>query len=300
MNPVVCIAGPTASGKSAWAVKLAKSVDGEIINADAMQVYADLRVISARPDEAEMDGVPHHLFGHIDGSVRYSTGMWLRDAEPVILDVLARGKVPIVTGGTGLYFKALTQGLAAVPAVDIGPATHILRSQGINALRDIATALDPIATARVLGDDPQRLIRIVSVAQQSGKPLSEWQAITRPVVPNGFWHGAVILPDRQSLYARINARFDMMVDAGGLDEVRALMQRHLSEDLPVMKAIGVQQFKDCLDEPDGLSSAIEIAKRDTRRFAKRQFTWFRGQAKNWSIIEKYVSKSAFEAKFSNL
>ncbi|WP_371398340.1 tRNA (adenosine(37)-N6)-dimethylallyltransferase MiaA [Fretibacter rubidus] len=299
MKPVVCIAGPTASGKSAWAVQIAKSVNGEIINADAMQVYSDLRVISARPDVQEMEDVPHHLFGHVDGAIRYSTGMWLRDAVPVILDIMARGRVPIVTGGTGLYFKALTQGLAAVPDADISDATALLDKDGIKALRATALRLDPIATARVLGDDPQRLIRIVSVARNTAKPLSVWQADTKPIVPRRYWRGAVLLPDRAQLYARINARFDAMVDTGGLDEVRALMLRGLPADLPVMKAIGVQQFKDCLDNADALAASIKIAKRDTRRFAKRQFTWFRGQAADWDTVENVSQRTAFMAKISN-
>ena len=299
MKPVVCIAGPTASGKSAWAVQVAKSVNGEVINADAMQVYRDLRVISARPDDNEMDGVPHHMFGHVDGSVRYSTGMWLREAVPIILDVMARGRVPIVTGGTGLYFKALTQGLAAVPHADTVEATALLESGGITTLRATAERLDPMATARVLGEDPQRLIRIVSVAQHTSKPLSVWQADTKPIVPQGFWFGAVLLPDRAQLYARINARFNDMVDTGGLAEVQALMARQLPPDLPVMKAIGVQQFKDCLDNPDALMPAIEIAKRDTRRFAKRQFTWFRGQAMDWDKMETLSQRDGFLAKITD-
>ncbi|MGB0908505.1 MAG: tRNA (adenosine(37)-N6)-dimethylallyltransferase, partial [Maricaulaceae bacterium] len=122
MNPVICIAGPTASGKSAWACALAKDVGGEIINADAMQVYSDLHIISARPSVAEMEDIPHHLFGHVDGSVRYSAGMWLREVEPLILEILARGNVPILVGGTGLYFRALTQGLAKIPSLSIDGA----------------------------------------------------------------------------------------------------------------------------------------------------------------------------------
>lgn len=301
--PIVCIAGPTASGKSAWAVKLAKNglavgkdgarVYGEVINADAMQVYADLQILSARPDADEMDGVPHHLFGHVDGAVRYSTGKWLDDVVPVILDVMARGRVPILTGGTGLYFKALTQGLANIPDAPTTHATALLEARGIAALRIEAARLDPKATARVMGDDPQRLIRIVSVATQTTKPLSAWQTDTRPIVPRGYWYGAVLAPDRAQLYARINKRFDGMIAQGGLDEVRRLRARGLSPDLPVLKAIGVQQFMQALDNPQSIQDAIDIAKRDTRRFAKRQFTWFRGQAKHWYFVENSSDKDVF-------
>jgi len=193
MKPVILIAGPTASGKSSLAIKLAKRADGEVINADALQVYRDLRVISARPLAEDMQGVPHHLFGHVDGAHRYSTGQWLRAARDVILEVLARGKLPIVVGGTGLYFKALTQGLAEVPPADTASATSYLNSHGIGALRELAEGLDPAAASRVLGDDPQRLIRIVSVAQETNKPLSAWQANTKPAIPKGYWRSCVLL-----------------------------------------------------------------------------------------------------------
>ncbi len=283
MNQVVCIAGPTASGKSALAIELAKSLGGEVINADALQVYADLRVLSARPSANEEAQVPHHLFGHIDSSVRYSVGAWLHDVQPVILDVLARGRVPIVTGGTGLYFKALTEGLAQVPAPnDAGKAQAAqVLSTGIGALRERAEQLDPAAAARVLGDDPQRLLRIVEVALGTDKPLSVWQAQTKPVIPRGYWRGLVLLPDRDALYGRINARFDGMARSGGYDEARAMAARNLDPMLPAMKAIGLRELMaieaGAVSEADGL----EAAKRETRRFAKRQYTWFRGQAPDW-------------------
>ena len=287
INQAVCIAGPTASGKSAFAVKLARQHDGEIINADALQVYSDLRVLSARPSEAEMEGIPHHLFGHVNASVRYNTGAWLRDVVPIIVDVLARGKMPIITGGTGLYFKALTHGLAQIPqpsADGRGQANALLR-QGVNVLRAAAHSLDPVATVRVLGDDPQRLLRIVEVALGTDKPLSAWQANTRPVIPKPYWRGLVLRPNREGLYAKINARFDGMANSGGYDEAKALHARGLDPMLPAMKAIGLRELiaihTGQLSETEGL----ETAKRETRRFAKRQYTWFRGQASDWETAE---------------
>ena len=295
MNPVICIAGPTASGKSAWALSVAKKYKGEIINADAMQVYSDLQIISARPTIADMEDVPHHLFGHIDGSERYSVGKWLEEAVPIILDVLARGKLPILTGGTGLYFKALTEGLASVPKISTEKAAIFLDVNGIKALRVKAEALDPVAASRVLGNDPQRLIRIVSVAEETGQPLSVWQQNTKAVVPKSYWLGAVLTPDRAALYERINARFDIMMANGGIDEVKRLMQRGLAADLPVMRAIGVSQF---VNSEDSIQKAIEYCKRDTRRFAKRQYTWFRGQAKQWCFTENFSAKQRFEEKIT--
>ena len=175
MKPVICIAGPTASGKSAYAMKIARALDGEIINADALQVYADLQILSARPEPAEMGDIPHHFFGHISGDVRYSTGQWLRDVEPLIFDILSRQKTPILVGGTGLYFRALLQGMADIPAIPnevLKQTAKRLEAAGIAALREEAERLDPIAAQRVLGDDPQRLQRIVNVALGTEQPLS--------------------------------------------------------------------------------------------------------------------------------
>ena len=302
MNPVVCIAGPTASGKSAWAVSLAKKYDGEIINADAMQVYKDLRILSARPDKKEMAGVPHHLFGHVDGKCRYSVGKWIRDAEPVILNCLARGKLPILTGGTGLYFRALVQGLAEIP--DPGPTAMAyaqdLLDAGIDRLRKEAETIDPIATGRVLGNDPQRLLRIVSVAKGTERPLSTWQKSTKPIIPKPHWIGAVLMPDRAELYDKINSRYEKMVMNGGLEEARFLISRKIDPGLPVMKAIGVGPLIDHLEGKKSLENAVEEAKRDTRRFAKRQYTWFRGHSKGWISVTSDAHKVEFEEKISQL
>ena len=296
MKAVLFIAGPTASGKSRFAIDLATRLSGEVINADALQVYSDLRVISARPTDDEMEGVPHHMFGHIDGAHRYSTGQWAREATNVILEVLARGKQPIVVGGTGLYFKALTDGLAEIPAVNSKRAQRVLASDGVAALRARAERLDPIATRRVLGNDPQRLSRIVSVAEETGVPLSEWQTNTRPVVPVDYWKSCVLLPPRDVLYDRINQRFDVMLEKGGLAEVKTLVARGLADDLPVMRAIGVKTVAAALRGEHSLETGIELAKRDTRRFAKRQMTWFRGQAPDWPKLTNRADKMAFIGK----
>jgi len=302
VNPVVCIAGPTASGKSAWAVNLAKSVGGEIINADALQVYGDLRLLSARPSQIEMAEVPHHLFGHVEGRVRYSTGKWLDEVVPVIMDVLARGQVPILVGGTGLYFKALTEGLAAIPAPHPGAikaAQKLLDTDGISALRERAKSLDPVATARVLGDDPQRLLRIMNVATGTDKPLSLWQQDTRPIIPGGFWRGAVLLPERQALYERINNRYGDMIEGGGLDEAKAVLAQSYDPNLPMMKAIGLSPLIAYLVGETDFEAALELSKRDTRRFAKRQFTWWRGQSDGWSRIETENDREKFSSRLKN-
>jgi len=297
VKPVLCIAGPTASGKSAWAVSIAKRFEGEVINADAMQVYRDLLILSARPRKDDMQNIPHHMYGHVDGNIRYSTGQWVREVQDVILDVLARDKTPVLVGGTGLYFKALTEGLAEIPQPDpcaIDEANQILETQGIAALRDKAEILDPVASVRILGNDPQRLLRIVSVALGTSAPLSHWHSNTRPFIPKKYWMGAKLLPDRAALYQRINQRFDAMIDQGGLEEVRKLDARALSPMLPVMKAIGVQQMMPALTDARVIGDGLELSKRDTRRFAKRQFTWLRGNMASWYGIENKSDKAAFE------
>ena len=298
----MCIAGPTASGKSEWAVKIAKQIGGEVINTDSMQVYSDLRIISARPTPEDMAEIPHHLFGHVDGAVRYSVGAWVREAVPVIIDVLARGRIPVLTGGTGLYFQALTAGLAETP--DPGEEARAiaegLLGEGIDQLRAEAQRLDPVAASRVLGNDPQRLSRIVAVAKGTGKPLSAWQANTRPVIPPGFWVGAILMPERQNLYDKINSRYEDMIQNGGIAEVQKLANRGISDDLPVMKAIGVKPIENYLEGKISLENAMELAKRDTRRFAKRQYTWFKGRSKEWNYITSDFEKIDFEGKISQL
>ena len=287
MKTVHCIAGPTASGKSTFAVKLAERLGGEIVNADALQVYSHLRVLSARPNEAEMVGIPHHLFGHIHPRTRYSVGHWLREVDGLIIDILARGKTPILVGGTGLYFKALTQGLAQIPPVSdevVRQAQAVLDAQGVEALRVLAETLDPVATARVLGHDPQRLLRIVGVAQGTDKVLSVWQRDTHPLLPRGSWKGTVLLPPRRALYDRINSRFSDMIKNDGLAEAKVLRQLKLATDLPAMKAIGLRELHAYLDGEINLDAAIEQAMRQTRRFAKRQYTWLRGQMQDWEKL----------------
>ncbi len=287
MKQILCIAGPTASGKSAFAVKLAKKHNGEIVNADALQVYDQLRVLSARPSKAEMQNIPHHLFGHIAPDVRYSTGEWIKEVDGLIIEILARGNTPILVGGTGLYFKALTQGLAQIPEPTVSAkkkAQNILGNEGIAALRSKAEQLDPIATKKVLGNDPQRLLRIVSVALGTLRPISEWQQNTKAVLPCGSWHGYVLLPERSTLYAKINARFENMVREGGLDEAKHFLSLGLAPELPAMKAIGLRELIDHLNGVLSYEQAIETAMRNTRRFAKRQHTWLRGQMQGWEIL----------------
>lgn len=292
MPPVICIAGPTASGKSAYAVQIAKNLGGEIINADALQVYGDLQTLSARPDSDDMADIPHHLFGHVSGETLYSTGDWVRDVVPVILDIMGRNRTPILVGGTGMYFRALLEGLADIPTVSQEIASAVDRMP-VKEMRQQADRIDPVAAARVLGDDPQRLARIIGVHRATGRSLSDWQAETRPVIPARFTRRAVLMPDRTALYARINQRFDDMVGSGGLNEARVVHASRYPARAPMHKAIGLSHLLSYLDGECDLENAVETAKRDTRRLAKRQMTWFRNRCADWTVLNNRAQKDIF-------
>lgn len=285
---ILFLAGPTASGKSALSLHAARALDGEIINADSMQVYDGLGVISARPEPHEMAGVPHHLFGVIDPSERCSVGVWAKLAVAAVREITGRGKRVVFVGGTGLYFKALVEGLAPTPEVPQAISDEVAalyERGGMEALRAEADALDPVGAARVEAGDRQRLMRLIAVARAAGRPLSELQAQTRPLIDPRCSVGVVIAPDREALYARIEARFDQMVAHGALEEARALAERRLSPDLPAMKAVGLPPLIAHVQGRLELDEAIDLAKRDTRRYAKRQYTWFSNQHADWARIQ---------------
>ncbi|MEZ5914023.1 MAG: tRNA (adenosine(37)-N6)-dimethylallyltransferase MiaA [Parvularculaceae bacterium] len=279
----ILIAGPTASGKSAAALGLARMTGGEIVNADAVQVYKDLEILSARPGKDDLAVAPHHLFGFVDGATRYSAGEWARAAQKAIAQIHARARAAIIVGGTGLYFRALEAGLAEIPAApaDIrDAAARRYESIGAEKFREEVLSFDP-DMQRLEPADRQRHIRAWEVYMTSGTPLSAFQSA--PAAPIVAQTDARILiePPRESLYAAINARFDDMIAAGALDEARALYARALAPDLPVMKAVGAGELVAHLKGEAGLEDAIELAKRNTRRLAKRQLTWFRHQANDW-------------------
>ncbi|MGZ3343675.1 MAG: tRNA (adenosine(37)-N6)-dimethylallyltransferase MiaA [Caulobacteraceae bacterium] len=285
--PVLLIAGPTASGKSALALRLAERLNGEIVNADALQLYADLRVLSARPTAEEEARAPHHLFGVADGADGWSVGRWLDAALPLLGDLAARGRRAIVVGGTGLYFRALTKGLADIPAVPAAvrqAAAETWERLGEDAFRQALAAHDPAAAARIAAGDRQRLLRAFEVAEATGKALSDWQADTTPPLSAGQWRAVVLEPDRQTLYARCDARFAAMVEAGALEEVRALIARRLDPLAPVMKAVGVRELAAHLAGELTLAEAVALAQQETRRYAKRQLTWFRNQTPEWERL----------------
>jgi tRNA dimethylallyltransferase len=281
----VLIAGPTASGKSALALELAETFGGDIINADSMQVYGDLRIITARPTLAEEARAPHRLYGHIDAAENYSAGRWLRDARAAIDRAEAEGRLPIVVGGTGLYFKLLTAGIADVPPIPPAIRQRLrerVAAEGSAALHAELQRADPAGAARVQPGDYSRIVRALEVLEATGRPLAAWQQTnTPPAIDPAAAARIFIAADRDALRERIDGRFDAMLAAGTLDEVRALASRDLNRSLPAMKAHGVPWLIQHLAGEIGIEEAAAGAKADTRRYAKRQFTWFRNQLPDW-------------------
>ncbi|MBP0109661.1 tRNA (adenosine(37)-N6)-dimethylallyltransferase MiaA [Bradyrhizobium vignae] len=277
----VLIAGPTASGKSALALELALATDGVVINADSMQVYRDLRIITARPTAADEALVPHRLYGHVDAAVNFSAGAWVSDAAKALDGARAQGRLPIFIGGTGLYFKALTAGLSVVPPIPAEVRDDVrarLERNGVEALHAELARRDPPAAGRLNLRDRTRIARALEVIEATGRSLLDWQQEGQPpLLPKDSFRAVFLAPERDELYARIDARFDAMLGAGALREVERLAARHLDPLLPAMKAHGVPALIRHLRGGLSLEEAAGIGRADTRHYAKRQFTWFRHQ-----------------------
>lgn len=274
---VALIAGPTASGKSALATRLAQMTGGVVINADASQVYADIPILSARPTAAEMGDVPHRLFGHIDGAEACSAARWAVEARAEIDAAHGAGKLPVLVGGTGLYIRTLLDGIAPVP--DIDPAIReAVRAMPVTAAYEALTQEDPEAAARLAAADTTRVARALEVVRSTRRPIKSWQAEKI----GGIGHRIsvapmILLPPRDWLIARCDRRFDLMIEAGAIAEVAALLTRNLHPDLPVMRAIGVPEIAQYLKSDTDMDSVAEKGKLATRQYAKRQYTWFSNQ-----------------------
>ncbi len=283
----VLIAGPTASGKSAFAMAIARACRGVIVNADSMQIYREMRVLSARPSVGEEAEIEHRLYGHVSVREQYSVGRWRDEAAVVLEELRARDVPAIVVGGTGLYFKALSEGLSPVPPVDEAVRAHwrgLAAEIGAAALHGELEQRDPAMAATLEPSDAQRILRALEVIESTGRSLADWQAqVGEPLVGEEALK-LVIAPDRAWLHARINARFEAMVAEGGLDEARALAQMQLDPAMPAWKAIGVRPLAEAALGERDLTEAIERAKTDTRRYAKRQETWFRNQMGDWPRV----------------
>jgi len=284
----VLIAGPTASGKSALALALAQKSDGIVINTDSMQVYRDLRIITARPSAEDEARVPHRLYGHRDAAVNCSVGTWLDDAAAVLAEARAQGRLPIFVGGTGLYFKALLRGLSNVPAVPEGVREAVrarLVRDGAETLHAELARRDAVMGARLKPRDRARIARALEVLEATGRSLDDWHAHGLPPLLSAANVTAVFLaPDRAELYGRIDRRFETMLASGALEEVAVLARRGLDPILPAMKAHGVPALIRHLHGDISLAEAATIGATDTRHYAKRQFTWFRHQLPEFTWV----------------
>lgn len=288
----VLILGPTASGKSALAVAIARERGATIVNADSMQVYSILRVLTARPDEAALEAAPHALYGHVHPSISYSTGAWLRDVGE-FLDRHDPRRPLVFVGGTGLYFKALTGGLSAMPEVPEEARRrwrYRLAEEGPERLHRLLRAEDPEAALAIRPGDGQRIIRALEVKEATGRTLSQWQGEAgEALVDAASADKIVVLPPRNIVHARIEARFDRMIDEGAVEEVRELSGLWLDPAMPAMKAIGVEEIGAALDGRVSFTEAITRAKARTRQYAKRQETWLRHQiGDGWRTISSFL------------
>lgn len=281
LRDATLIAGPTASGKSALALEQAQTSGAVIVNADSMQVYSVLSLLTARPGSEELAAAPHRLYGHVHPGQAYSTGKWLREVEALI-DAESLDRRPVIfVGGTGLYFRALTEGLSPMPEIPAAVRARWrirLEAEGAEALHRLLTATDPTAATRIRPSDGQRIVRALEVAEASGMPISRWQAQpTKPLVDRTAARKIVLEPDRGVLSRRIEERLDRMLARGALDEVKSLLHLNLPPSMPAMKAIGVRELADVLAGRASIGEAAERIKAATRQYAKRQTTWFRHQ-----------------------
>jgi len=290
----VLIAGPTASGKSALALELARATGGVIVNADSMQVYRDLRIITARPTPPEEALVPHRLYGHVDAAVNFSAGSWVLDVAAVLAELRAQNRPAIFAGGSGLYFKALTRGLSAVPPIPPAVRDDVrarLDRDGVEALHAELAKRDAATAERLKPRDRTRIARALEVVEATGRSLTDWHRDgLPPLLPAGSFRALFLEPDRDELYARIDARFEAMLKAGALDEVAALALRKLDPLLPVMKAHGVPALLRHLAGEITLEEATTIGRADTRHYAKRQFTWFRHQLPEFEWVKPEAAR----------
>ncbi len=301
-NPVVIIAGPTASGKTALALDLAREFDGTVINADSMQVYRELSVLTARPGSGEEAQAPHRLFGVMPASEACSAGRWLDMAAAEINAAWGEGRLPVVAGGTGMYLKVLTCGLAHIPDIpdEVNKKARVdYERLGGEAFRGELAKLDADAAARLPAGDRQRLTRAMAVVRATGRPLADWQEEQgpAPALDARFWT-IVLMPGRDDLYAASDARFDGMMENGALGEVKALVALGLDPQRPAMKALGVPELARHLAGELTLENAVQAAKQATRNFTKRQMTWLRNQVAADHLIEASYGPEHREGVFS--
>lgn len=298
----ILIAGPTASGKSVLAMAIAEHTGGEIINADSMQVYRELRILSARPSVEEEARVPHALYGFVPAGEAYSAGRFVRDAATAIAKARSEGRRPVIVGGTGLYFKALIEGLSPIPDIAADVRDYWRRAgeeRGAGALHGELLRVDPVMAERLAPTDTQRIVRALEVIQSTGRSLAEWQSLRgEPVIDETETVRFAVSGDRAELHARADARFDRMMREGALDEARALSLLQLDPELPAMRAIGVRPLLRLVAGEIGEDEARELAKAETRQYIKRQETWLKRNMITWSWVSTKETASSLRDIFA--
>ena len=272
------IVGPTASGKSALALELAKKQDSVVINADSAQVYRDLQVLSARPSDEEMQGISHQLYGYIDGAEACSAARWATDAKQAIKQAKRDGKLPILVGGTGLYVRTLLDGISPIPEIDPEIRSEIRELDSKNGYAALQIE-DPASAEKLNSNDTTRIQRALEVVRSTGKSLQYWQENKSGGIDDQInLKAIVLLPPREWIYERCDLRFELMLEQGAIEEVQVLLERNFTADRPVMRAIGVPEIRAMLLNEIEKAEAVEQAQMATRRYAKRQYTWFRNQS----------------------
>ena len=289
-SKIILISGPTASGKSNFAVKVAKKIDGEIINADSMQVYKQLKILSARPDEKKYKKIRHHLYGFHEVTKNFSTGDWLKLVIKKIKEVKRRKKIPILVGGTGLYFKALIDGLVEIPNISLKFRNKIRGLQkkiGQKKFYEKLIKLDPSSKGKINPTDTQRSIRAYEVKKFTKKSLHEWFKNTKSIFPKGDFLKVYIDYPRHELIERINKRTEEMIENGAIKEVKGILKLRVRKDKSANKAIGVNEIREYLKKQKNLNDTKEKIAIKTRQYAKRQSTWARGNMMNWMKLKPH-------------
>ncbi len=292
MNPIICLAGPTASGKTTLAVALAQALNGEVVSCDSMQVYKFMDIGTAKPTLAEMQGIPHHMIDVADPREDYSVSRYCKDAAPIVEDIVSRGKTAIIAGGTGLYMDSLIRGNDFAPFPSTGVRERLERqadAEGLEAMRSWLRSIDPEAEARI--QDRKRLLRALEVYLETGETITEHNRRTQALPPRftPLWLG-LDFENRQSLYSRIDLRVTHMLEAGLLQEIRSLLQSGVPDTATAMQAIGYKEFVSALNGHGTVEAAADSVRQSSRRYAKRQLTWFRrNPAVHWLIREDETS-----------